>query len=203
MKTKYDLIVVGGGFAGVGAAISAAKNGCDVLLIEKNNCLGGAAVNALVMPFMKYWSNDKNTKAKKFLAGNLFVEMMDEFKKHTFKSYESLMMFDDEAIKLVLNRMCIKYGVNLLFDTTVFESNVENGNITSIKALGKSKVIELFADSFIDATGDAEFSYLSGCAAKVGREKDGLCQPMTLCFRMTDIDVEKYDQNKDKIQKII
>ena len=43
MKTKYDLIVVGGGFAGTCAAIEAARHGVDVLLIEKYNCLGGAA----------------------------------------------------------------------------------------------------------------------------------------------------------------
>jgi len=47
MKSQYELIIVGGGFAGVAAAISAAKEGVDVLLVEKYNCLGGAAANAL------------------------------------------------------------------------------------------------------------------------------------------------------------
>ena len=51
MKT-YDLIVVGGGFAGCAAAISAARAGASVLLLEKSNALGGAAVNSLVHPFM-------------------------------------------------------------------------------------------------------------------------------------------------------
>ena len=61
MKNKYELIVVGGGFAGVAAAISAAKEGVDVLLIERYNCLGGAAANALVMPFMAYWTKTPDT----------------------------------------------------------------------------------------------------------------------------------------------
>ena len=56
MKNKYDIIVAGGGFAGVTAAITAARRGADVLLIEKYNGLGGAAVNCLVMPFMHFWS---------------------------------------------------------------------------------------------------------------------------------------------------
>ena len=64
MKTKYDLIVVGGGFAGVAAAVSAAKNGTDVLLIEKYNALGGAAVNCLVMPFMNYMTEDKKNNGR-------------------------------------------------------------------------------------------------------------------------------------------
>ena len=49
---KYDVIIIGGGFAGIGAAISAARQGVKVLLIEKGNSLGGAAVNCLVNPFM-------------------------------------------------------------------------------------------------------------------------------------------------------
>jgi alpha-L-rhamnosidase len=77
MKTKYDLIVVGGGFAGAAAAIEAARHGTDVLLIEKYNCLGGAAAFALVSPFMRYWTTMPQTKERKYLTGNLFLEMCD------------------------------------------------------------------------------------------------------------------------------
>ena len=69
MKTKYDLIVVGGGFAGAAAAIEAARHGTDVLLIEKYNCLGGAAAFALVSPFMSYWTTMPETKERKYLTG--------------------------------------------------------------------------------------------------------------------------------------
>ena len=48
---KYNVIVVGGGFAGVAAAVSAARGGASVLLIEQANCLGGTATNCLVIPF--------------------------------------------------------------------------------------------------------------------------------------------------------
>ena len=60
----YDLIVVGGGFSGVAAAIAAARQGMDVLLVEKGNCFGGAAVNCLVNPFMCYWTHDPKTKER-------------------------------------------------------------------------------------------------------------------------------------------
>ena len=49
---KYDVIVIGGGFAGTAAALAAAREGASVLLVEKGNCLGGAAVHSLVNPFM-------------------------------------------------------------------------------------------------------------------------------------------------------
>lgn len=54
---KYDLVVVGGGFAGVAAAVSAERQGIRVLILEKMNCFGGAASNNLVLPFMYYTTN--------------------------------------------------------------------------------------------------------------------------------------------------
>ena len=198
MKNRYELIVVGGGFAGVAAAISAAKNGVDVLLIEKYNALGGAAVNSLVMPFMPFWTKSKDNKEKIILSGNLFFEIYNEVNRLCDKTGIH-MDFDEEILKLVLNRMAIKHGVNLLFNTTVTDVYMKDQKVISIKALGKSEILELFADNFIDATGDAELSMLCGCQYVLGRETDHLCQPMTLCFRMSGIDKEKYIQNKSKI----
>ena len=51
---KYDLAVIGGGFAGVAAALAAARGGAEVIIIEKSNALGGAANICLVNPFMPY-----------------------------------------------------------------------------------------------------------------------------------------------------
>lgn len=201
MRNKFDLIVVGGGFAGVAAAISAAKQDIDVLLIEKYNSLGGAAVNSLVMPFMSFWTYTPKTKEKVFLSGDIFLEIITEMNK--ISGYKEISIgFDEEILKLVLNRMALKYGVNLLFNTTVTQAAVSNGKITSVKALGKSLPLELFADNFIDATGDAELSMLAGCSFKVGREKDQLCQPMTLCFRMSGVDKKKFCENRSKINPL-
>lgn len=201
MKTNYQLIVVGGGFAGVAAAVSAAKNGVDVLLLEKYNCLGGAAANALVMPFMRYWSWTDVPQEKQFLCGGFFMEVLTEMQKlGGMRDFGE--SFDEEILKLVLNRICLKYGVHLLFNTTVTDVETENGRITAVKALGKSQKLEFTAEHFIDATGDAELSMLAGCACKVGREKDSLCQPMTLCFRMSGVDKAKFDKNKSKLNPL-
>ena len=199
MKNRYELIVVGGGFAGVAAAISAAKRGVDTLIIERYNCLGGAAANGLVMPFMSYWTRDSVTGERKFLCGDLFREIVSEMQ--ALSGCDHLMEFDEELLKLVLNRMCQKYGVKLLFNTSVVEARAEDGTVSSIVALCKAGRFELFADSFVDATGDAELSVLAGCGFKLGREKDGLCQPMTLCFRLSGVDKQKYAENKDKINE--
>ena len=197
---KYDLIIVGGGFAGVCAALESAKGGLDVLLVEKYNCLGGAAANCLVMPFMKYWTVIPGTNEKKYLTGDLFLEIINELNTQGGLKNES--RFDEEILKLVLNRLCIKYGVELLFNTMVTDVTKSNDKIVSISALGKSQKLVLVADHFIDATGDAELSMLCGCSYVLGREKDGLCQPMTLCFRMGGVDKDKFTINRTKINTL-
>lgn len=201
MKNKYELIVVGGGFAGVAAAISAAKEGVDVLLIERYNCLGGAAANALVMPFMGYWTKTPDTKENKYLCGDLFLEIVEEMNKISGVR-KSMSLFDEEILKIVLNRMAVKHGVKLLFNASVTEADVNDGKITSIKVYGKSGMMEFYADNFVDATGDAELSFLAGCEFKLGREKDGLCQPMTLCFRLGNVDKEKFHKNERMIDPL-
>jgi len=187
---RYDLIVVGGGFAGTAAAIEAARSGFKVLLVDKYNCLGGAAASCLVNPFMIYWTRDEKDE-KKYLAGDLFLEIVEKLKE-SGALLENEKIFDEEILKLVLNRMCIESGVELLFNTTVTDVRVEDGRILSLSALGKSKKLELTAENYIDATGDGELSMMAGCEYKLGRESDSLCQPMTLCFRMGGVDIEEF-----------
>ena len=74
----YDVIVVGGGFSGAAAAIAAAREGVSVLLIEKANCLGGAAANCLVNPFMPYWTKIDGKKTN--LCQGIFLEICEELR---------------------------------------------------------------------------------------------------------------------------
>ncbi len=140
MKTKYQLIVVGGGFAGVGAAISAAKEGVDVLLIERYNCLRGAPGFALVSPFMEFSTKNPETGERQYLCGDLFLEIIREMNPilgiHTdFIGRE----FDEEISKLVLNRMCKKYGAKLLFNTNVISADACGGHVVQIPRKRKKK----------------------------------------------------------------
>lgn len=201
MKNKYDLIVAGGGFAGVAAAIEASRKGLRVLLIEKYNCLGGAAANCLVMPFMKYFTKNPQTGETIMLAGDLFLEIINEMRK-IGGIHENGKIFDEEILKLVLNRMCAQCGVCILFNTTVINVTKQDCRIVSVTAWGKSKKLELYADYFVDATGDAELSVLAGCGYRVGRAEDGLCQPMTLCFRVGNIDMLRFRESRAMINPL-
>ncbi len=196
---KYDLVVIGGGFAGTAAAISAARAGLDVLLVERSNCLGGAAANCLVNPFMPFATKNKETGETLCLSQGIFLEIVEALKN--LGVYEPDRSFNEEYLKLVLNRMAQKAGVTLLFNTTFIEVKKEGTKITSVVFVNKSGKFEVEADFFADATGDADVAFSAGCPNHVGRE-DGLCQPMTLCFRMVNVDMEQFKAHRQEINPL-
>ena len=198
MNKHFDLIVVGGGFAGVAAAMEAARHGRSVLLVDKYNCLGGTAVGGLVLPFMPYSTREEGNDRP--LTGDLFLEIVDGLDKLGGLG-ANRKCFDEEILKLVLQRMCLKYGVELLFNTTVTDVTVEDGCIKSLSAWGKSRRMTLTADAFIDATGDAELSVLAGASYQLGREEDNLCQPMTLSFRVGGVDLPRAREHRQLLNE--
>lgn len=200
---KYDLIVVGGGFAGVGATIAAARKGLSVLLVEKSNCLGGAASNSLVIPFGGFFSGTEDSNGNhKFYSAGIFREIIGELKKFGGNSAIQDEWFNEEYLKLILNRMVLESGAKILFHARLFESVTEDGKVKSIKVATKSGVTELFANYFIDTTGDADLAAFSGFPFQLGREKDGLCQGMTLCFRVCNVDTELFKKERDKVSSL-
>ena len=105
---KYDIIVAGGGFAGAAAAISAGRLGKKVLLFDKSNCMGGAACNCLVFPFMPYTT--KINGERKALCAGIFTEIVDRMNEirtllGETRHMEGRSSFSEEHLKIVLNRM--------------------------------------------------------------------------------------------------
>lgn len=185
---KYDLIVVGGGFTGVAAAVSAARDGISVLLVEKAGLLGGAMTNCLVYPFMPFWTNNPETNEKDYLSCGIFTEMREKQKMYDPKASDA--KFNPNYYSMVLDDLCEDAGVDLLFHATLYDVTVDNGKIKSINVIAGSEKLELEADFFVDATGDGNLFYLAGCDFALGRREDSLCQPMTTCFRMCGVDTD-------------
>ena len=196
---KYDLIVIGGGFAGTAAAISAARNGLDVLLVDKGNTLGGTAVNCLVIPFMP---NSTTVNGEQYnLSEGLFAEIRAELKR-IYPQAICGNSFNEEYLKIILNRMAINAGVELLFHAVLSDVTTDGKKVSSIEVVTKSGKLNLIADYFIDASGDADLAALAGFSFRFGREKDGLCQPMTLCFRLANVDQKAYIEEWNKINVV-
>lgn len=193
---KYDLAVIGGGFAGVAAALSAAREGARVLLVEKSNSLGGAAVNALVNPFMPY--STQMDGARVDLSAGIFKEIHSRLEERHAMRGES---FLEEELKYILNQMLIEAEIDLLFHAYIFKVERSGDSIESVSVATKSGELVISADYFIDATGDAQLAYLGGCPTTLGREPDHLCQPMTLCFRLGNVEVDKFMASRNSLKE--
>lgn len=191
---KYDLAVIGGGFAGVAAALAAARAGAEVLIVEKSNCLGGAAVNCLVNPFMPYWTNSEGERVD--LSRGIFQEIHRKLEDRNAMSHTS---FLEEELKYVLNELVAEANIDLLFHAYICKAHKRGENIEAVTVATRSGERTVQADYFIDATGDAQLAFLSDCPTVLGREPDHLCQPMTLCFRVGNVDVEKFFAGKEKL----
>jgi len=85
-------------------------------------------------------------------------------------------------------------GVKVLFHSKLCEAEREGAKISAVWIATVSGKIRLSAKVFIDATGNADLIAMAGLAYEQGRESDGLCQPMTLCFRLANIDWEQFDK---------
>jgi len=107
--------------------------------------------------------------------------------------------FNEEILKLILDRLIVKFGIKVLFHSWVSNVNASDGKVNSITVNNKSGNFEYSAAYFIDATGDADLSALAGCDFKEGRDKDNLCQSMTLCFRLCDVDWKEYSKYSTNI----
>ncbi|MBE6611809.1 MAG: FAD-dependent oxidoreductase [Ruminococcaceae bacterium] len=187
---EFDIVIAGGGLAGVFAAVSAAREGMKVLIVEKCGFLGGMATSGLVFPFMSYRERGSGAPAN---AG-LFAEFLRRMAAIGGTVNDTSTAYKEEYMKLILDRMVREAGVKVLFHSLLSEVERDGRIIKSITISTCEGNIKVTAPVFIDATGDADLTAFAGLEYELGRESDGLCQPMTLNFRMTNVDWSKYDR---------
>jgi len=177
----FDVAVVGGGTGGVPAAVAAARSGARTALFERYGFLGGMATAGLVNPYMGWHAGEKA------LTAGIFAEIIEGLKS-AGGLHENGHTFDEEILKLVLDRFVREAGVEVFFHSTFVTCRCEGGAVTSASFVSKGGPFEVEAGCFIDATGDGDLAAAAGARVEVGRGEDGLCQPMTLCFRAAGIE---------------
>ena len=196
----YDLIVVGGGLSGVAAAVSAARRGLKVLIADKAGWLGGAMSNCLIYPFMPYHMKDKDGNSVDLSTGffkELTTRAAKDLPPNTKPNY-----YDSEYFKFLLDDVVAEAGVEVLFHVTLFRVETEGREIKNLLFAAKSGVLEYSADFYIDATGDGDLFYFAGCDFQLGRDADNLCQPMTTCFRIANVDRAKFEEELPTMQAL-
>ncbi len=188
MNKKYDVIVVGGGPGGVSAAVSAAKNGMSVLMIERYGFAGGMATAGLVNPFMPYRSK---TDQNHCLPTPIFMGIIKSLSENNALEKGGL-IFDDEILRILLDKLLIESKVNILYHSLVTGAESRKGMISKVSVACKDGEKEFEAKVFIDATGDGDLADFAGFKTEKGRKQDGACQPMTLCFRLGGVKADDW-----------
>lgn len=180
-----DVLVVGGGPGGLAAAIASARNGADTLLVERYGFLGGMATIGNVNPYMTYWAGEEQ------IIEGIHQEICDRLTAMGGYGKGSRTAFDPEAYKYVADRMCEEAGVKVLLHTTLSDVTESDGAIRSVEVVGKSGKQIATAQVYIDGTGDADLAAWAGARVEKGRPQDGLTQPMTLNFRVCNVDASR------------
>ena len=190
---SFDLIVVGGGQAGCAAALAAARDGLSVLLVEASGALGGSATNCLVNPFMPYTTKVEENGEKRLLAlsAGIFAEISKALDEDgVFSDPKESATFNEESLKVILDRKMAEAGVRVLFHATLCGVRSDGRRLVSVSVATVGGVLSFEAATFVDATGDATLAAYAGVPFRLGRPADSLCQPMTLCFRICNVDTE-------------
>jgi len=175
-----DIVIIGGGPSGTAAAISAARFGVKVLLVEQQGYLGGMLTGGLLSPILGGEINK-----------GFYLELIKKLKK-----YDAIFEpaygrgQNPEYMKLVLEEMCQEAKVELLYYTLGVGALTEGNIIKGIKIASKSGIQEVKARIVIDCSGDGDIAYRAGAKYEKG-DKRGKLMPVTLRFILGNIDIKK------------
>lgn len=181
---EYDVVVVGGGMAGTGAALAAAKGGAKTIIVENTSALGGIATMGLVNIPLDFVSG----------VGTEFFTEMDKI--NGLRARNS----DPEKHKLTFDRLVKKYGCDMLLVTPLIDTIVEGNEVKGIVVHTKQGKRAILGKAFVDASGDSDLVYFAGGETMTGREEDGMSMGCSLEFVLGGVDFDTYynsDLNKN------
>lgn len=223
-RYSCDVLVVGGGVAGISAAICAARNGAKVILAERDGCLGGTASMGLVGPFMSAMDPTGKTQVIRGFFEE-FVRRMeaaggavhpedcpggDGYSAYRIEGHIGVTPFDAECLKLTAEQMCEEAGVKILYHMLLCSCEKQDENmVTSAYFMTKNGLHEICGKVFVDCTGDADLAELAGAPTIFG-DDEGKTQVSSVFFTVDGVDkdllqthIDRYPENTHKSQRYL
>lgn len=196
---EADVVVCGGGTAGISAACCAARHGAKVILLERWPSLGGMATNALV----NIWHTSDRKKQVIFGFVQEAIERAGSFMQRypDFPKRHETHWFDPEGMRVVFWRMLKDAGVRVICNLNVVESLVENGRMRAVFVDTKAGRKLVRGKIFIDATGDGDVAANAGLPFDFGRASDGRVQGMTMMFELCGVDEKMVKAAKPEVRE--
>ncbi|WP_438449021.1 FAD-dependent oxidoreductase [Gorillibacterium sp. sgz5001074] len=204
VEPEYDVVVAGGGPAGVAAAVCAARLGLKVLLVEATGTMGGMGTSGLVTAF------DPMANGERMLVGGLMKEIVETMYARGYMSpgidpncwrlyYHHWSPFQVEGYKRVLDELVIRAGVEVRFFTRLIDADVDapSRKVNGVVVHNIEGYRYIPARAFVDSTGDAVLADLCGVPCREAGRDTPHIMPATLASLFTNIDWEQ----KEKINE--
>lgn len=192
-KEEADVVIVGGGPAGIAAAIAAGRQGIRTVLVERYGFVGGMSTAAMVYPWMTF-----HTERGEQVIKGIAQEIVDRLQarggspghlRDTVGFVHTVTPYHPAIFQVVAAEMLQEAGVRLLLHSFVDEVVVVDDRVEAVRVTNKSGQKEFHANVFVDTSGDADLAYLAGASVAKGRDGDYQSQPMTMKFRMRGVDL--------------
>ena len=169
---EYDVVVCGGGPAGVAAAIAAGRNGAKTLVLESQGCLGGIMTTGMMPKIINGIGKDGFIQEFLERLKDLGAEIVHD-------------VCDPESVKYLFERLCEESCVTVRYYTgicqVVLDKNHGKPRIQAVITESKSGREAWLGKLFIDCTGDGDIGRFSGCSIEMGHPENGRMQPLSLC----------------------
>ena len=178
VRNECDVLVVGAGPAGFGAAVSAARAGARTTLVEYGGKLGGMWTLGLLSPFFDNHHHD-----------GLNRELREALQARGCWGGLWNISFDPTEMAMLLDELALDAGIDILFYTMATEPIMEDGVLKGVIVENKSGPQAILAKTVIDCTGDGDIAARAGSPFEIGGP-EGACQPMTMMFKIGGVKAE-------------
>ncbi|MBO5274978.1 MAG: FAD-dependent oxidoreductase [Clostridia bacterium] len=190
LHDEWDVIVMGGGPAGVAASVAAAREGKKTLLLEATGALGGMSTMGMVPTWCPF--SDKEKIIYRGIGERILMEGK-KFTPHVPKEKIDWVPIQYENLKVIYDDLMEEFGVKVIFNTVLSAVDASDGRVNALIVTNKAGLSAYSAKVYIDCTGDADLAYFAGAETVKGEESDATAlQPSTHCFTLGNVDMEKY-----------
>jgi hypothetical protein len=206
----YDVVVAGGGMAGIAAALAAARTGAKTALIEQAGWLGGMGIVGAtgLHSFFNIYAAHPGVERTRVVAG-IAQEIVDRVQAmggglghiHMERGGDFVSMLtpvEPETFKLAAARMCQEAGVHLLLKTTLDEVVAESGHVLSIVVLNKAGRSRIRAAQYIDCTGDGDLAAWAGADWLGFKPGDPGAYSAGFTFRLCNVDLAALEADLER-----
>ena len=190
LKKRCDVLVIGAGPAGVAAAVTAARCGADVFVLESLGCAGGMGTAGLVPAFMRFGDGVH------FLAGDFGREILARMNALSDKvnEWDGIYNIPAEALKRAYDNILGESGADVRFFSSVVDVVCENNRIAYVVVSSRQGLYAVEAGMYIDTTGDANIAAWCGVPFDLGGE-DGRTMGGSLCSLWSGIEWDRVGEN--------